>query len=214
MLKEKIKRHLFGNTCRILITIFNSINLIACGICIFYTFQIKTNSEVAGQISSEFIDNFESGYYLNFFKCTSNENQIIFDRWQGTIKGCGFTKNNIKQVRVPKKDENCNEDEVTLEKIPPQPITIFQGLSVCGKTKRKYYELLFSDSVVEENEECPNGYKNCGYIDTVKNKLCLKNDDQCPVSYIKITDINQQPPDGVTNLKNLTSDKIKFFFFK
>ena len=56
----------------------------------------------------------------------------------------------------------------------------------------------------------PCGFKNCGYIDTIKNKLCLKNDSQCPISYIKIRDVNSPPPDNITKLKEIKSEKLNF----
>jgi len=66
--------------------------------------------------------------------------------------------------------------------------------------------------VVEENENCPEGMKNCGYIDTMKNKLCLNNTLECPISYIKIKEFNSSAPEDITHLKEIKSDKIRFFF--
>ena len=71
--------------------------------------------------------------------------------------------------------------------------------------------MLFSDSVIEKDQDCPKGLKNCGYIDTMKNKLCLKNDSQCPISYIKKKDVNSSPPD-ITNLKVIENENIKFYY--
>ena len=211
--KEEIKYQFCGTICRKLITIFNTINLVITLICLILTYNIEINSEVATIISEEFKENFEGGYYLNFFNCTSNENRVSFDKWKGTIRGCATNKNNVKRVRVPKKDEFCDPlTEVTLDGIPAQHINKFKGIILCGKTKKHYKDLLFSDQVVGEDEECPEGRKNCGYIDTVNNKLCLKKDEECPVSYIQIKDLNAEPPSGVMNLQNITSDKIRFFF--
>ena len=211
--KDEINYQFCGTICRKLITIFNTINLVITLICLILAYNIKINSEVATIISKEFKDNFINGYYLNFFKCTSNENRVFFDEWKGTIRGCGSEKNNVKRVRVPKTDEYCDPlTEVTIDGIPPQPINKFKGLIVCGKTKEKYYDLLFSDKVVGKNEDCPEGRKICGYIDTVHNKLCLEKNKECPVSYIKIMDLKSDPPSGITNLQNITSNEIRFFF--
>ena len=181
-----IKYEFCGTIFRKLITIFNSINLVITLICLILTYNIKLNSEVATIISEEFMENFNTGYYLNFFNCISNENIVSFDKWKGTIRGCASEKNKPKRVRVPKEDDYCDPlTEVTLDRIPPQPINKFKGLIVYGKTKGNYHDLLFSDSVVGKDEECPEGLKNCGYIDTVLNKLCFKKDKECPVNYIK-----------------------------
>ena len=173
---------------------------------------ISFDSEISNQISNEFLENFESGYLLELHKCNSNENRIKFGKWQGTIKGCGTENNGIKKARIPKENKDCKKDEVIIEKIPPQDIFVFKGLTICGKTKGKYYNLLFSNSVIEENKDCPEGLKNCGYIDTIKNKLCLEKDSECPISYIKIKDINSPPPDNITHLKVIENEKIKFYY--
>jgi hypothetical protein len=149
---------------------------------------------------------------LDFNKCTLNDNRIKLGRWEGTLKGCGKIINNKSSVRTLLNNGYCKTDETELEKIPPQNIYSFKGLTLCGKTKGNYYDLLLSNSVVGEKEECPEGKKNCGYIDTVKNKLCLDKESQCPVSYIQIKDINSNPPENITNLKVIKSDKIAFYY--
>ena len=193
-------------------SIFDTIVVILSLVTFYYTFKIDFDSEISKSISNEFIDNFQTGYFLDFYKCSPNENRIKLDTWKGTLKGCGKIKDNISSVRTISDNDNCNKDEIVLEKIPPQNIYTFKGLALCGKTKGNYYDLLFSNSVVGENEECPKGKKNCGYIDTVKNKLCLDKESQCPVSYIQIKDIDSSPPDNITNLKVIKSEKIAFYY--
>ena len=180
----------------------NNILKIMLSVCVLiFSKQSNFNANVSRSISNEFIENFATGYFMEFYKCNSNENRIKFDAWQGTVKGCLKIQDNKKEAVLPLNGINCEEGEPAIEKIPPQKIYNFKGLSLCGKTKGNYYDLLFSDFVVGENEECPDGFKNCGYIDTIKNKLCLKNDSQCPISYIKIRDVNSPPPENITKLK-------------
>ena len=45
----------------------------------------------------------------------------------------------------------------------------------------------------------------------MKNQLCLKNNSQCPISYIKIKDINSPPP-NITYLKSIENEKIRFYY--
>ena len=44
-----------------------------------------------------------------------------------------------------------------------------------------YYYL---DDAILKDEECPEGTKNCGIIDSNENQLCLRNNLNCPVNYI------------------------------
>lgn len=172
--------------------------------------KISYDSEVTESLSNEFIDNFRTGYFTDFFECNPNDEKIKLGDWQGTVKGCGKNDNAESYVL---EDKNCKKNEFTLEMIPSQKILSFKGLSICGTTKdsKSYYELLFSDSVVEENEDCPEGTKNCGYIDTLNNKLCLKKDQDCPISYIQIRDKNSSPPDA-THLKKITGQDITLYY--
>ena len=121
--------------------------------------SISFDSQISNQISNEFNENFQSGYILEFFQCNSNENRIKFGTWQGTIKGCGTEKNGIKKARIPKENKDCKKDEINLEMISPQNIFVFKGLTICGKTKENYYDLLFSDSVIEKIKIAQKGLK-------------------------------------------------------
>ena len=191
---------------------FDTIIIILSIFIFYYSSKIDFDSEISKSISYEFIDNFQTGYFLDFNKCTPNDNRIKLDTWKGTLKGCGKIIDNKSSVRILPDNDNCGKNEIVLEKIPPQNIYSFKGLTLCGKTRGNYYDLLFSDSVVGEKEECPKEKKNCGYIDTVKNKLCLEKEAQCPVNYIQIKDIDSNPPDNITNLKVIKTEKISFFY--
>ena len=193
-------------------SILDTLIIILSFLTFYYSLKIDFDSDISKNISNEFIDNFQTGYFLDFNICTPNENRIKLDTWRGTLKGCGKRKDNKSSVRILSENDNCKKDELVLEKIPPQNIYTFKGLTLCGKTKGNYYDLLFSNSVVGEKEECPKGKKNCGYIDTVKNKLCLEKESECPISFIQIKDIDSNPPDNITNLKVIKTEKISFFY--
>ena len=180
---------------------------------LIFSQKMSFDADITKSISQEFLDNFKTWYFLYFGKCNPNDKKIKLDAWQGTVNGCAKGKDDKYNVRILDKGETCKSSEITIDEIPSQNIFYFKGLSICGKTQNdEYFDLLFSTSIVPENENCPEGTKNCGYIDTIKNKLCLKNDSECPVSYIQIRDINSPPPPGITNLKVISSDKIKFYY--
>ena len=45
------------------------------------------------------------------------------------------------------------------------------------------------NTIVSENENCSKKTRNCGYIDTLQNKLCIKKNDKCPINYISIDNV-------------------------
>ena len=173
--------------------------------------DIKFDEETSKSISLELLENFESGYFMEFHKCSpfANEIPIQFDYWQGTKKGCGISEKTKKKAIKINEGDNCKDDQETLEKIPHIKIESYKGITICGQTKGKYYDLLFSNSVVGEKEDCPEGKKVCGFIDSVKNKLCFDIDSECPISYIKIA---HTPPEGITNLKEIKGDNINLYY--
>ena len=201
--------------------------LIVCSLAQFifgiYILKIIDSSEIIRNISNDLIDNFNTGYFMNFSKCPSpydntleqnkrrlSDNLISFGKWEGMKRGCGKKNNNNFEVRVLKDEENCEENEKLLQPISARELYIFKGISICGVTKANYYDLLFSnDSIVKKDQDCPNGKKLCGYIDTIKNKLCLDEDKECPISYVSFS---ESPPSNISNLKYIEGKGINLYY--
>lgn len=160
------------------------------------------DGEISMNISEELMDNFQTGYFMNFTKSSlpsnfdptrePNENLIQFGYWQGTSKGCGTTDNKAK---ILEEGKSCEKDEVVLSPLPSMPIYSYKGIVLSGITKKDYYSLLKTDSIVKENKDCPDNKTLCGYIDTLKNKLCLDKGSTCPINYVSLS---KNPP----NIKN------------
>ena len=188
-------------TCYVLNTV-----LLVFWFVIFFYFadNLEFDSEISSAISNELKNNFYSVpiadfnqensllYYdnsLRNLKETLSLSYINFGTWQGTLKGCGKTKtDNTTSVKLLEDGKSCDSEEEFLESIEPAYISSYNGIKLSKTTiGQNYYQLLNNEgSVVFENEECPKGKKSCGYIDTYKNKLCVDNEDNCPINYIKI----------------------------
>ena len=179
----------------------------------------KFDAETSRIISEELLDNFNTGYFIEFSKCSTpsnnmqsseitNYNNVKFGTWQGTRKGCANKADNSKQPRKLESGKECKDDEITLEEIPSQDIFIYKNISLCAITKGSYYDLLNDGSIIGKGETCPQGKKNCGYIDTLKNILCLDIDLDCPISYIKVSN---DPPD-ITNMETIKGNKINIYY--
>ena len=68
-------------------------------------------------------------------------------------------------------------------------------------TKTTNYTYL-NDAKLKE-EECPNGYKSCGIIDSYKNKLCIKSSSRCPINYVSENKLNGNYASIMFNNKTL-----------
>jgi len=199
---------------RISIFLLQCVSLIFSSIITHISRNIDVKTNVSIKISEDLLSNFQTGYFTKFEKNTellnkknkSNllgktnfiETNIIYRKWQGTIKGCGNKTSKI--VKKINEEESCDDDLETLDKIQPIEINSFYGISLKGIDHGKYYDLLFDGSIVSKNETCPEGKKNCGYIDTLYNILCLDNNVDCPISYFLIS---KTKPDNVKNLKTI-----------
>lgn len=182
----------------------------------YYGNKILYDSEISGAISNMLIENFETGYFTYFRKCSSSyinqrllkDNLFSFGKWEGTLKGCG--NKDTKAVKVLKK-ETCDSNEETLLPISSRNIYIYKGLTICAETKGNYFDLLYNGYIVKENEECKEGKKNCGYIDTLNNKLCLDIDEECPINFIEFSD---KQPENISNLNEIKGKDINLYFSK
>ena len=183
-----------------------------------FSSHITFDGEISRSISDDLIDNFNTGYYTSFAKISSsnniytsklleetNDNKVIFGTWEGTKKGCG--KDN--EAKVLKEGGKCDKNEVILNDIPRQDITKYKGISLTGISKGSYYDLLYDGSIIKQNEDCPTGKKNVGYIDTLNNKLCLDNDEIRPISYVGIRTI---APTGISNMNTISGTDINFYY--
>ena len=188
---------------------FQLISIILSILIMILSSIISYDSEVSKSIAEELIENFETGYFMDFNDTDGDEGNIVkFGLWQGTIDGCGIIKDEKKQAVRLDKGEKCEYGEM-LEAIPFQYIDKYKDLTLYASTKGKYIDLLKDGSIIPKDQKCPENKKNCGYIDTLKNILCLNNKMDCPISYIKI---QQTKPTKAQNIKLINGSKINFYF--
>ena len=141
----------------------------------------------------------------------SNSDDFVFDKWQGTKDGCGKMDGDKPIVNVLEIGKECEKDNEYLEGIPPIEITNYKGfiLNVHTPGYISYHDLLYDGSIIKKTEKCPEGKKSCGYIDTKQNILCLDENKDCPINYIKI---DKTPPEGITNIKTIKGDQINIYY--
>ena len=65
------------------------------------------------------------------------------------------------------------------------------GNYFCYEKQKSYRELLYDGQIIKQNENCKYGYKNCGTIDTLKQKLCILIENECPLYDVGIKGGNE-----------------------
>lgn len=142
-------------------------------------------------------DNFDSYPIFDFEGtdyCESKRKLIVIDKWPGTIRGCDCTSMSLALVPYEKKimRGSCSGIMANCKEINPLKevkLTKWRGKNFCQAIKDEnytYYSLLLSNSV-KENETCKIGFKKCGYLDTLKQILCLPENEECPINFIKVS---------------------------
>ena len=186
--------------------------------------KIYFDSDTSKSIAKELIDNLNTGYFKKFmfgknnlyssnFLSESNGIAMHFDKWPGTVEGC--VKADNKSVYILKK-ESCDKGDLFLERITHIYIDKYADISFDIERSSKTYLELFNEGAILEpdytkkkNEQCPEGKKNCGYIDTMKNILCLPKDEECPINYIRIS--SKGKPDA-QNIKEISGkDRVLYY---
>ena len=149
---------------------------------VFYFKCYKFNYEDNFLISE--IDNSLNGNLIQSisFKetCDIEEEKLILGIWDETSEGCDCNGNILNWKCSKKQKEN---DCVSLFSDPPVECVIFNSSYLCVKRlKLKYRELLKTNQVISKEKNCPLNYTFCGVLDTLGRKLCVKNEESCPLN--------------------------------
>ena len=93
---------------------------------------------------------------------------MIFHVWEGRTEEHDSTSDRLGSYTYL-----TYHDKTEIDKI--------NGNLFCFK-KISYKELLYNGQIIKNWEDCPGNYqKNCGIIDTLEQKLCIKEDEKCPI---------------------------------
>ena len=82
--------------------------------------------------------------------------------------------------------EEWDIDEKRIHNEGKTDIKIINGKYFCYK-HISYIDLLNKGQIIKNGSECPSEYpKNCGKLDTLKQELCIKDNEKCPLYEIGI----------------------------
>ena len=159
---DELKNKYFFSIDYIIILIIGIVHLV------FFFFIKKTDFE-------NIFDAFESSPLFNFsiegISCGSNT-PLVFHTWEGRKVVVHHSSNGRSRARSKIVDAT--------------DITKINGHFFCYK-HISYKELLYNGQIIKNGETCPQQYQQkCGIIDTLKQELCIKNGDKCPLYDIGI----------------------------
>lgn len=123
-------------------------------------------------------DTFESSPLYDF-EVNNNcglKDYIIFHTWEGYKK----TEYYYERGRSHSRTEIVDKTDITK----------INRFKFCYKNKESYKELLYNGQIIKKEESCKTGFKDCGTIDTLEQKLCIRDDDQCPLYDVRLGSID------------------------
>ena len=61
--------------------------------------------------------------------------------------------------------------------------TVFNGKKICVlKNGTNFKNIINQGKIISKNENCPLTYKSCGIVDTLNRKLCVGQNEGCPIN--------------------------------
>ena len=66
---------------------------------------------------------------------------------------------------------------------PAKNYTVFAGKEICVIRKGDIFkELIDAGKIINKTQDCPGTSKSCGIIDTLNRKLCVDQNEDCPIN--------------------------------
>ena len=87
---------------------------------------------------------------------------------------------------------------------PAKNYTVFAGKEICVIRKGDIFkELIDAGKIINKTQDCPGTTKSCGIIDTLNRKLCVDQNEDCPINK---DDIDNFPVNLFTSNQKLNND--------
>ena len=87
---------------------------------------------------------------------------------------------------------------------PAKNYTVFAGKEICVIRKGDIFkELIDAGKIINKTQDCPGTSKSCGIIDTLNRKLCVDQNEDCPINK---DDIDNFPVNLFTSNQKLDND--------
>ena len=164
--------------------------------CLSISLLVICLKQLMKDVDDPFSLNYLSKVYYNwkrspiveayFYDCLNGYQTIPLATYEGNYHGCQCIDENqlftykVNQICTEEeKKKNCTDISEEFPKLLNYSMTLFAYYKLSSKT---YYDYL--ETAVSKNEDCPENYHQCGILDTVGNKMCLRNEEECPINYI------------------------------
>ena len=159
---------------------------------IFIIFYISIRSLQNFSFADDILKDFISQFNLNYIEdilvlntqsiCPEDYEDLLTNyNWAGNFNGCGCKNSYNTYDYYP---NICPEEDcINIEEIEPRNFTNYNHMHFCYKRgKKNYGDLIYNLLPAESYNKCQNETHHvCGFIDSLKNIICLPKNESCPM---------------------------------
>ena len=168
--------------------------LLSIFIIFYISIRSLQNFSFEDDILKDFISQFNQNYIQDIqilnthtpegipIPCPDDYEELLTNYyWAGNFNGCGCKNSYNTYDYYPNicPEENC----INIEEIEPKNFSNYNHIHFCYKRgKKNYGNLIFNLLPAESYNLCQNEtHRVCGFIDSLKNIICLPKNETCPM---------------------------------
>ena len=168
--------------------------LLSIFIIFYISIRSLQNFSFEDDILKDFISQFNQNYIQDIqilnthtpegipIPCPDDYEELLTNYyWAGNFNGCGCKNSYNTYDYYPNicPEENC----INIEEIEPRNFSNYNHIHFCYKRgKKNYGNLIFNLLPAESYNLCQNEtHRVCGFIDSLKNIICLPKNETCPM---------------------------------
>ena len=170
--------------------------LLSIFIIFYISIRSLQNFSFADDILKDFISQFNLNYIEDILvlnthsfdnsqsqtQCPNDYEDLLTNyNWAGNFNGCGCKNSYNTYDYYP---NICPEEDcIDIEEIEPRNFTNYNHIHFCYKRgKKNYGDLIYNLLPAESYNKCQNETHHvCGFIDSLKNLICLPKNESCPM---------------------------------
>ena len=164
--------------------------------CLGYSHSEFNNDLVAPYKTNWNLNPLASVFSVSKDECPSGYTPLFSTTFPGNKAGCDCSKSNKKKYKNKVFKNMCEEEHIIngCTIIPERnetEITKWKGKTLCAS---RITSITYSDITSGPHVKvCPRGTRQCGFIDTENNLLCIDTAEPCPLNYLEILPDGQKP---------------------
>ena len=184
-----------------IIAVFFLSNLILSIVFSYNYKNYELDKTINALLDSEFNKKLIYSFRKSTDKCNSEEETLVLGTFDGSSPRCLCPGGAAYTASCTEAQKSCQNFDGE-----PKDYTIFNNIYICIKRGTEtYIDLLKNNKLKPKGQPCDSGYRSCGIVDSLENQLCIKDEEQCPITEIDIENLEYLNEEKIQKYKNYKS---------